>query len=136
MPRVPVPANVDEFLKGPRHAVVATVGADGAPYTAVTWYGWTREGTVLLNMDASRRRLRHLRADPRVSLTVLTEDDWYSYVALFGEVREIRPDLDLADIDEMSQRYLGRPYPHRDRTSWTAEVAVRSWHAWGALRPG
>ena len=41
---------------------------------------------MLVNMDAGRKRLAHLRADPRVSLTVMDLADWSSHVSLQGRV--------------------------------------------------
>ncbi len=37
MPPVPVPADVDEFLRRPNPAVVGTLRPDGSPHTVVTW---------------------------------------------------------------------------------------------------
>jgi hypothetical protein len=48
---------------------MATVAADGRPVTVATWYLVEEDGTVLLGLDATRARLKHLRDDPRVSLT-------------------------------------------------------------------
>ena len=73
MPRPPVPPELDAFLARPNAAVIATVRPDGGPVTVATWYDW-KDGRVLVNMDAGRRRLAHLRADPRVSLTIM--DTW------------------------------------------------------------
>src|SRR5262249_55845755 len=66
MPRLPLPAELSEFLALPNPAVIATLRADGSPHTAPTWYDW-EDGRVLLNMDASRVRLGHLRRDPRAA---------------------------------------------------------------------
>lgn len=132
MPKGPPPADLQEFLRAPNPCVVATVRPDGELHTTATWYEWAGDGTVLLNMDASRRRLGHMRADPRIALTILAES-WYSHVSLIGRVREIRPDADLADIDRISRHYTGREYRDRDRDSWTAVVEVERWHAWGEL---
>ena len=74
-------------------------------------------------MDASRSRLDHLRRDPRVSLTVLDKDDWYSHVSLFGVVERMVDDPELADIDRLALRYQGRPY--RNRTSKRVSAWVR-----------
>jgi hypothetical protein len=41
-------------------------------------------GRVLVNMDEGRRRLEHLRQEPRVPLTVLGREDWYHHVTLRG----------------------------------------------------
>jgi len=77
VPRVPVPPDVDAFLTRPNPAVVATVSPSGAPHTAATWYDW-EDGRVFLNMDESRLRLRYMRENPAVALTVLGEDSWRS----------------------------------------------------------
>jgi PPOX class probable F420-dependent enzyme len=113
--------------------VIATIRPDGELHTAATWYEWTDDGTVLVNMDGSRRRLEHMRADPRVALTILDEAGWYSHASLIGRVRELRPDPDLADIDRIAERYTGKPYRDRGRESWTAVIDVARWHAWGRL---
>ena len=133
MPKGQLPADLQEFLRQANPCVVATIRPDGELHTAATWYEWQDDGAVLLNMDASRRRLGHMRADPRVALTVLDESNWYSHVSLIGRVREIRPDPGLVDIDRLSQRYRSAPYRDRNRDSWTAIVEVHRWHAWGSL---
>ena len=86
MPRVPVPPEVDAFLARPNPAVVATVSPSGEPHTAATWYDW-EDGRVFLNMDESRLRLRYMRQNPAVALTVLGEDSWYAQVTLLGRRR-------------------------------------------------
>ena len=85
MPRVPVPPDVDAFLARPNPAVVATVSPEGAPHTAATWYIW-ENGRVLVNMDEDRKRLQFMRDDPRVSITMLGEDEWYRQITLRGRV--------------------------------------------------
>ena len=91
MSRPPLPAALVELLRRPNAAVMATVRSDGAPVTAATWYVWEDDGRVLVNLDESRVRLKHLQNDPRVSLTVLDEN-WYTHVTLIGRVTELRAD--------------------------------------------
>ena len=129
MPPPPVPPEIEEFLKQPNPAVVATVRPDGSPHSVATWYDWV-DGRILLNMDASRSRLDHLRRDPRVSLTVLDKDDWYSHVSLFGVVERLVDDPDLADIDRLALRYQGRRYRNRTSPRVSAWVRVERWHRW------
>jgi PPOX class probable F420-dependent enzyme len=131
VPAGPVTAELQAFLRRPNPCVVATIRPDGELHTVATWYEWLDDGTVLLNMDASRRRLGHMRADPRVALTILDAQSWYSHVSLIGRVRELRRDAGLADIDRLALRYTGRPFRSRDRDSWTAIVDVERWHSWG-----
>ena len=133
MPPTPVPSDVDAFLLRPNPAVVASVRPDGSPHTAATWYEWAG-GRALLNMDANRLRLRFMRRDPRVALTCLDVDNWYRQVTLLGEVVELRPDEDLADIDRLSLRYVGRQYHNRVRPRVTALVRVDAWYGWDPYR--
>jgi PPOX class probable F420-dependent enzyme len=129
MPRVPVPPEVDAFLARPNPAVVATVSPSGAPHTAATWYDW-EDGRVFLNMDESRLRLRYLRRNPAVALTVLGADDWYRQVTLLGRVVSIEEDPDLTGIDRLSIRFYGRPFHNREAHRFSAWMEPERWSSW------
>jgi PPOX class probable F420-dependent enzyme len=133
MPSLPVPPEIDAFLTNPNPAVIATLQPDGSPNSVATWYLWDN-GRVLVNMDESRARLDWMRKDPRVSLTVLSEGDWYTHVSLRGRATEIVEDPDLSDIDRLSEHYGQGPYADRDRSSWSAWIEVDSWHGWGRFK--
>jgi PPOX class probable F420-dependent enzyme len=130
MPLSPLPAHLTEFLRRPNPAVVASIKPNGELHTAATWYEVIDDSTLLLNMDGTRARLRYLRLDPRIALTVLDEDNWYAHVSVTGKVREIRADAGLEDIDRLARRYTGGEYADRNRESWTAIVDITRWHAW------
>lgn len=132
MPSLPFPDDVRDLLTAPNPAVVTTVRADGQPVSVATWYLMVGD-RVLLNMDEGRKRLDHLRADPRVSLTVLDENDWYTHVSVIGRVTEMYDDEGLADIDRLSQHYRGREYTNRERGRVSVLVDVDRWHVWGKL---
>ena len=129
MPGLPLPPEVDEFLRRPNPAVVASLRPDGSPHTVATWYLWDGE-RVLLNMDESRLRLRFMRRDPRVALTVLDEGSWYRHVSLLGQAVEIVGDEGLADIDRLSLHYSGEPFRDRQSRRFSAWVEPSAWHAW------
>jgi PPOX class probable F420-dependent enzyme len=130
----PIPAVVEAFLREPNPAVVATLRPDGSPISVATWYDW-EHGLVLLNMDATRKRLEHLRRDPRLSLTVLDKDDWHAHVSLFGAVERIEDDDDLADIDRLARRYTSRPFRNRESPRVSAWMRPASWHQWPTPSP-
>ncbi|AWL41227.1 MULTISPECIES: PPOX class F420-dependent oxidoreductase [unclassified Streptomyces] len=133
MSKPPLPPEAVELLRRPNPCVVATLRADGAPVSTATWYLWD-DGRVLINMDEGRVRLKHLRNDPRITLTVLADDDWYTHVTLIGRVAEMHDDEGLTDIDRLSTHYTGKPYPERSRTRVSAWVEVERWHGWGTLK--
>ena len=123
-----LPTEVVEFLKLPNAAIIATIRPDGFPMTVATWYDWD-DGRLLVNMDARRARLRWMRANPKVSLTIF-DDDWYRHVSIHGTVTEIRDDPDLAGIDRMSRRYGGRPFRNRKAHRVSAWIEPVGWHGW------
>lgn len=114
-------------------AVIATVRGDGQPVSAATWY-LLREDRILVNMDQGRVRLKHMQRDPRVSLTVIDESDWYTHVTVIGRVTEIYDDHGLADIDALSRQYTGDQYPDRDRPRVSALIVIDRVHGWGAQK--
>jgi PPOX class probable F420-dependent enzyme len=133
MPKTPLPPEVVELLQRPNPAVITTVRPDGHPVSVATWY--LMDGNrILVNMDEGRKRLDYLRADPRVSVTILDDQDWYTHVSVQGRVVEIAVDEGLAGIDRLAQLYTGRPYSNRVRGRVNAWIEVDRWHGWGALR--
>lgn len=114
-------------------AVIATVRSDGQPVSAATWY-LLRGDRILVNMDHGRVRLRHLAKDPRVSLTVIDQSDWYTHVTLIGRVTQTYDDEGLADIDALSRQYTGEPYGRRDRSRVSALIDVDRVHGWGSQK--
>ena len=123
-----LPPRVDAFLRQPNAAVIATIRPDGFPMTVVTWYDW-EAGRVLVNMRDSRARLKWMRENPKVSLTVF-DDDWYRHVSLRGVVTDIHDDRDLVDIDRLSMRYTGKPFGTRSAHRVSAWIEPQSWHGW------
>ncbi len=136
MPSTPPPARILEFLKLPNPAVMATVAADGRPVSVATWYLLEDDGRILLGLDAGRARLAHLRTEPRVSLTALAQDSWYTQVSVQGRVGDILDDEGLHQIDRLSVHYGGSAYPNRSSPRVYTHVTIERWHAWGDLKEG
>ena len=133
MSKPPLPDAAVAMLRKPNPAVITTLRRDGQPVAVATWYLWD-DGRVLVNMDEGRRRVAHMRNDPRVALDVLDEAGWYTHLSITGHIDEMRADTGLADIDRVAMHYTGEPYPRRDRARVSAWIAVDGWHGWGALQ--
>ncbi len=128
MPKLDIPPQVEDFLKQPNAAVIATIRPDGFPMTVVTWYDW-EDRRILVNMHEGRRRLGWMRANPKVSLTVF-DGDWYRHVSIFGLVRTILDDARLADIDRLARRYTGQPFKTRNAKRVSVWIEPIGWHGW------
>jgi PPOX class probable F420-dependent enzyme len=131
MAKPPLPEEYDALLREPNPSVIGTLMPDGSPHATATWYLW-EDGRALVNMEDGRARLAWMRRDPRVSLDVLMEGEWYKHISLRGRVTEfVGGEQGLDDVDRISRHYTGRPYPVRDRGRVSAWIDVTAWHAWG-----
>ncbi|MEU9125850.1 PPOX class F420-dependent oxidoreductase [Streptomyces sp. NPDC048506] len=133
MSKPPLPEAAVTMLIKPNPAVISTLRADGQPVSTATWYLWD-DGRMLVNMDEGRKRLEHVRNDPRVTLTVLEDGNWYTHLSIIGRVVELRDDEEFTDIDRLSQHYLGKRYPLRNRRRVSARIEIERWHGWGSLK--
>lgn len=128
-----IPQPVADALAQPWHATMSTVRADGQPVSVPTWYLF-EDGRILVNLDAGRVRLAHLRREPRVALSMMDPQDWITHVSIQGRVAQILDDPGLHDIDRISRHYTGHDYPVRDRDRVSVWIDIERWHAWGRLR--
>ncbi|MGW3495001.1 PPOX class F420-dependent oxidoreductase [Streptomyces sp. NPDC001020] len=97
--------SVRALLDAKNFASVATLGPDGAPQNSVVWI--KREGdTVLFSSTDGRQKVRNLRRDPRISLSVFDLTDPYTSVEIRGTA-EILADDDKRLPRELSHKYLG-----------------------------
>ncbi|WP_262060026.1 PPOX class F420-dependent oxidoreductase [Streptomyces sp. STR69] len=97
--------SVRALLDGKNFAAVATVRPDGAPQTSVVWIK-REDDTVLFSPLQDRQKVRNLRHDPRVSLSVFDLANPYVSVEIRGTA-EILPDPDKRLPHELSHKYLG-----------------------------
>ncbi|MET1051031.1 MAG: TIGR03618 family F420-dependent PPOX class oxidoreductase [Mycetocola sp.] len=125
-----LPVSLQHFLEKPNPAVMATTTKDGRPVTVATWYQLEPDGRILVNLDAERVRLRHLRRDPRFALDVLDAGNWYTHVALRLDVVEIMDDTHMSDIDALSEHYVGAPYDNRTRPRVSVRASITDWMGW------
>ena len=61
-----------ELLATPAVATVATLNPDGSPHMSVAWVG-VEDGEIVFGTLDDQRKLRNLRRDPRIALTVQSD---------------------------------------------------------------
>lgn len=97
------------LLDGRNFATVATVNADGSPQTSVVWV--KRDGDAIeFSAVSSRRKVRNVAADPRVSVCVFDLENPYHYVELRGSA-ELIDDPEKSLSRELSRKYLDEEPP-------------------------
>lgn len=96
---------VRRLLDATNLAVLATVNADGSPQTSVVWVG--RDGDdVLISTADGRRKVRNVRRDPRVSLSVYDPADPEAYAEIRGAA-SLHPDPGRAFAIRLGEKYDG-----------------------------
>ncbi len=107
-----IPGSHADILEKKAFASVATIGPSGEPQNNPVWFGW--DGSLIrFSQTRTRQKYRNMRADRRVSLSILDPDDPYRYLEIRGDVVDVEDDPDLTFINSMAHKYLGL-----DRYPW------------------
>ena len=101
---------VHALLSRPNFAHLATLMPDGSPNTTPVWIG-VRDGRIVIGTGEFSLKVRNLRRDPRLSLSVVDFHDPYEEVQIRGRVVEFRDDSKFEVIDEISHKYIGNEFP-------------------------
>jgi PPOX class probable F420-dependent enzyme len=109
-PTVNIPDDLLALLREPSLCYVSTIMPDGSPQLTQTWVD-TDGRHVLINTVQTHRKVKNLQRDPRITLAVSSPKQLMSYRELRGRVINMTTDGAVDHIEQLSQRYLGRPYP-------------------------
>ena len=123
------------FLERKLFASLATVDPDGGPRQAVIWYRLEDDGRIMVNSLAGRRWPTNLERDGRVAISIVDNEDGYSWLGLTGRVDAIDTDLERArdDIVALAYRYRVEPTPSsiasfRSQQRVTFRIAIDAVH--------
>jgi PPOX class probable F420-dependent enzyme len=90
MSGIPLPAAARTLLESDAVAHVVTIDADGGPQVTAAWVGVDGDEVVLATLP-DQRKLRNLRRDPRIAISVpsTTRNAWglLEYLVVYGTAR-------------------------------------------------
>lgn len=89
---------------------VTTLMPDGSPQISQTWAGTDGEH-VLINTVDTHQKTRNIRRDARIAIGIADPAAPLRSWALRGSVVSATTEGARESIDELSQKYIGRPYP-------------------------
>jgi PPOX class probable F420-dependent enzyme len=99
-----------ELASGQNFAALTTLLPGGHPQTQVMWVDADKQ-YLLVNTEVHRQKFRNVERDPRVTVTIWDMEDPYRFVEVRGEVVEkVKGQEAREHIDELSQKYRGKPY--------------------------
>jgi PPOX class probable F420-dependent enzyme len=109
MAGMPLPEAARELLESDAVAQVVTLDADGGPHVTAAWVGLEDDEIVFATLP-EQRKLRNLRRDPRIVVTVPTRrtNAWglLEYLVVYGTARVTEggaPEL----LQRLAHTYLG-----------------------------
>jgi len=107
---VELPASVRSLVESGRLAHLVTLNGDGSPQVSCVWVGLDGDEIVSGHLFASQRKLRNVRRDPRVTISIegteLQPPGLVQYLVLHGKARLTEggaPEL----LQQLAHRYLG-----------------------------
>jgi PPOX class probable F420-dependent enzyme len=103
-----IPEQFADLLQSAALAHIATIGPKGEPQSSPLWFGWDGEFLRFAQLVGADRKRRNLERDPRVAISIVDPADIYRYVEVRGTVERIEPDVDMAFINAMAQKYQGQ----------------------------
>jgi PPOX class probable F420-dependent enzyme len=107
----PLPDGLLDLLRRPSPCFIATLMPDGSPQLTQTWV--TTDGVhVVINLVDGTQKVRNIARDGRVAVNIVDPDDVFRYWAVRGRVIDTTTDGGAESIEEISQKYLGMPYPN------------------------
>jgi len=103
-----------KFFRGKNFGFLGTVNKDGSPQVTPTWIDIIekeenedgREEIILINTAMDRLKQKNVSRDPRVSISMVDEDNPYSMVTIKGRVVEQTTEGADEHIDKLAKRYL------------------------------
>ena len=88
---------------------IATLMKNGAPQLSPVWANYD-SGYVLVNTAEGRIKHKNILRDPRVAVSVVSNDNPLDMTMIQGIVEEIIPDYDYFHADKLTQQYMGLKY--------------------------
>ncbi len=78
------PEELAHLLEGRHLAIITTIGSDGYPQSTPVWYMPEGESVGII-ADADSVKVRNIRSNPRISITIASESRPYRYVVFKGD---------------------------------------------------
>jgi PPOX class probable F420-dependent enzyme len=97
-----------EVINSGRLAHLVTINSDGSPQVTLVWVDW-RAGEIVVGKLAEDFKVRNMRRDPRVSLSIEAEGNQFgmqNYLVVEGTASVTEggaPEL----LHDLAQRYVG-----------------------------
>ena len=101
-----IPKKVKELIDDKNIAHLATLKNNGSPHVTPVWIDRV-DNTILINVSENRLKLKNMKNDKRIALSIVNHNDSYEWASIIGEVIDITNINADVHLDKLSQKYLG-----------------------------
>ena len=101
-----IPKKVKELIDDKNIAHLATLKNNGSPHVTPVWIDRV-DNTILVNVSENRLKLKNMKNDKRIALSIVNHNDSYEWASIIGEVIDITNMNADVHLDKLSQKYLG-----------------------------
>ena len=106
-------SKAEQLLEDPNLVFIATIMKDGSPQLSPVWVDYD-DGYILVNTAEGRIKHKNVLRDPRVAISVVSNDNPLDMTTIRGNVVEIIPDYEYLHADKLTKKYMGKDhYPFR-----------------------
>ena len=100
---------VIQLFSGNNLVFIATVMKDGSPQVSPVWANY-EDGYVLVNTAEGRIKHKNILHDPRVAVSVVSNENPLDMTTIRGIVEELIPDYNYIHADKLTQQYMNREH--------------------------
>lgn len=85
---------------------IATINKDGSPQVSPVWIDLDGEH-LIVNSEARRLKVRNIKRDPRVSVSIQNASNPYQYIEIRGKAVDVTEKGGFEGIDKLAKKYMG-----------------------------
>jgi PPOX class probable F420-dependent enzyme len=99
---------ISELFSGRNLVFIATLSKDNSPHVTPVWADMDeKEELVLINSFEGSTKVRNVRRDPRVALSIVETHNTYKMVSMKGKVVEVTMNDADNHLHKLAKKYLG-----------------------------
>ena len=103
----------ENLFKDKNLVFIATIMKDGSPQLSPVWADY-EDGYIFVNTAEGRLKHKNVLRDPRIAISVTSQNNPLDMTTVRGQVVEIIPDYDYVHINKLTKKYMGvENYPFR-----------------------
>lgn len=117
-----------KLFQGQNLVFISTLMKDGSPQLSPVWANY-EDGYILVNTAEGRIKHKNILHDPRVAVSVVSNQNPLDMTTIRGKVIEIIPDYEYEHADKLTKKYLNLSnYPFKRENEKRIILKIKPLH--------